>query len=104
MTVFALTVNGVAVDCVLADSPDLLMDDPRLEIPGSRWIETNGFGGIGYVYDDDRQMFMPPKPFASWEWDADFQTWAPPHAPPTNEEMRWRWDEDTLSWVEASAN
>lgn len=43
---------------------------------GGRWIQTsyNGnvrkmFAGIGYIYNEEFDFFLPPKPYPSWELD-----------------------------------
>ena len=57
------------------------------------------YAGIGYVYDPQRDAFIPPKPFASWVLDENTCLWAAPTPMPTDGKM-YRWDEDTTSWVE----
>ena len=55
------------------------------------------YAGIGYSYDDTRDAFIPPKPFASWNLNEDTCLWEAPVAYPTDGEM-YRWNEDTTSW------
>jgi hypothetical protein len=57
------------------------------------------YAGIGYTYDEDRDAFIPPKPFNSWLLDEDTCLWNAPVAMPTDDKM-YAWDEDTTSWVE----
>lgn len=57
------------------------------------------YAGIGYVYDPQRDAFIPPKPYTSWQLDEDTCLWAAPTPMPTDGKM-YRWDEDTVSWVE----
>jgi hypothetical protein len=57
------------------------------------------YAGIGYTYDEDRDAFIPPKPFDSWLLDEDTCLWNAPVAYPTDEKF-YTWDEDTISWVE----
>jgi hypothetical protein len=60
------------------------------------------FGSIGFVYDESRDAFIPPKPFNSWILDESTCLWEPPiPAPKLNENgLGFAWDEETLSWVE----
>jgi hypothetical protein len=63
--------------------------------PGFR----KNYAGIGYVYDAQRDAFIPPKPFNSWVLDEETCIWNAPIAMP-NDGKFYRWDEDTVSWVE----
>ena len=56
------------------------------------------YAGIGYIYDEQRDAFIPPKPFPSWVLDEFSCLWIPP-IPYPNDGNRYYWDEGTLSWV-----
>jgi len=53
--------------------------------------------GIGYTYDEDRDAFIPPKPFNSWILDEDTCLWNAP-IPYPNDENRYKWNEENQSW------
>jgi hypothetical protein len=53
--------------------------------------------GIGYVYDEDRDAFIPPKPFNSWILNEDTCLWNAPVVYP-NDENSYIWNESTLTW------
>jgi hypothetical protein len=53
--------------------------------------------GIGYTYDEDRDAFIPPKPFNSWILNEDTCLWNAPVAYP-QDNNRYTWNEQTLSW------
>ena len=53
--------------------------------------------GIGYTYDEDRDAFIPPKPFNSWILNEDTCLWQPP-IPYPNDENRYKWNEQNQSW------
>jgi hypothetical protein len=57
---------------------------------------------LWWTWDANRQRFIPPQPFPSWEYDDD--TWR--HEPPTPMPIdgEWLWDEDTLAWIDATAD
>jgi hypothetical protein len=57
------------------------------------------YAGIGYSYDPQRDAFIPPKPFASWQLDEATCLWQAPTPMPQDGKM-YSWDEDTTSWVE----
>jgi len=53
--------------------------------------------GIGYTYDEDRDAFIPPKPYQSWILNEDTCLWNTPVAMPINDN-RYTWNESTLTW------
>ena len=53
--------------------------------------------GIGYTYDEDRDAFIPKKPFNSWILNEDTCLWNAPVAYP-QDDNRYTWNEQTLSW------
>jgi len=56
------------------------------------------YAGIGYTYDEDRDAFIPPKPYDSWILDEDTCLWEAPV--PMPEDGMYTWDEETVNWVE----
>jgi hypothetical protein len=60
------------------------------------------YASLGYIYDQERDAFVPPKPeeFPSWVLNEDTCAWEPPIARPQEEGKLFDWDEPTLSWVE----
>ena len=57
--------------------------------------------GIGFTYDEDRDAFIPPKPYASWTLNESTCDWEPPVAKPDSESgERYKWNESTKSWDE----
>ena len=55
------------------------------------------FAGIGMIYDEDRDAFIPKKPFNSWILNEDTCLWNAPVAYP-QDENKYKWNEQTLSW------
>ena len=53
--------------------------------------------GIGYTYDEDRDAFIPKKPFNSWILNEDTCLWNAPVAYP-NDGEKYTWNELTLAW------
>jgi hypothetical protein len=53
--------------------------------------------GIGYTYDEDRDAFIPKKPYNSWILNEDTCLWESPVAKP-NDENEYTWNESTLTW------
>ena len=53
--------------------------------------------GIGFTYDEDKDAFIPPKPFASWTLNEETCLWDPPVVKPDDGE-RYVWNESTTTW------
>ena len=56
------------------------------------------FGNIGFIYDENRDAFMPTQPYPSWTLNEDTCLWEPPVPFPTDGQL-YNWDEPTTSWV-----
>ena len=56
------------------------------------------YAGIGYTYDEARDAFIPPKPYASWNLNEDTCLWEPPVPHPEGDGF-YAWDEDSQSWL-----
>jgi len=53
--------------------------------------------GIGYKYDFERDAFIPPKNYKSWELNEETCSWDPPVAKPDDGQI-YNWNEDTKTW------
>ena len=71
------------------------------------WVQTsyNGnirknFAGIGWKYDQTRDAFIPPQPYASWVLNELTCDWDAPVDMPTDadENEYYEWNESTISW------
>lgn len=67
-------------------------------------VHTNGgtpfrknYAGIGYSYDEQRDAFIPPKPFSSWILDENTCQWSAPVPMPTDRQ-RYMWNEENQTW------
>ena len=56
------------------------------------------YAGIGYIYDEDRDAFIPPKPFNSWILNESTCDWDSPIPYPTDEQ-NYFWNEENQSWT-----
>jgi hypothetical protein len=78
-----------------------------LNSDGSLGDQTKAFRknypGIGYTYDENRDAFIPPKPYNSWILDEDTCMWESPVPMPQTttdgKEDYYDWQESTLSWI-----
>ena len=55
------------------------------------------YAGIGYTYDEQRDAFIPQKPYASFILNEDTCLWEPPVPYPTDGEQ-YTWNEEDLQW------
>jgi hypothetical protein len=53
--------------------------------------------GIGYTYDEDRDAFIPKKPFNSWVLNETTCLWESPVAYP-NDGNKYYWNENKFNW------
>ena len=57
------------------------------------------YAGYGYYYDEQRDAFIPPKPYPSWVLNESTCLWAAPVARP-DDNKSYVWDETQVTWVE----
>jgi hypothetical protein len=67
------------------------------------WVQTSynanfrkQYAGVGCTYDKVNDVFISPKPYASWTLDSSFD-WQPPTAMPDDGED-YVWNETTKAW------
>jgi|TARA_B110000211_G_scaffold137352_1_gene157104 hypothetical protein len=56
------------------------------------------YAGVDYTYDETRDAFIGPKPYASWTLNETTCKWEAPVAEPTDGQ-RYKWNEETQQWV-----
>lgn len=69
-----------------------------------RWIRTSDdssfrkrFASKGFLYNDELDAFIPPKPFESWVLNSETCNWESPIPYPIDD-GEYTWNEDTQSW------
>jgi len=105
MSHFAKVENGIVTEVIVAEQ-----DVIDTGLFGSGWVQSSyvenneqrprhkNFAGIGYTYDQQKDAFIPLKPYASWTLNNETCLWNAPVACP-DDGKRYAWDEATLSWV-----
>lgn len=93
--------------------------DFLIENLGGTWVKTSyntrlnvhrqdgvplrkNFAGIGYIYDENRDAFIAPKPFESWVLDEATCGWEAPVPKPEQDDeelFSYVWDEESVSWL-----
>lgn len=110
--------NNVVVEVHVVNNDDILnLSFPSSEPVGieflnnwqgfpSTWKQTSynknfrkNYAGIGYIYDQQRDAFIPPKPFESWILNEETCLWEPPVEYPTDGKQ-YLWDEELVQWKE----
>lgn len=56
------------------------------------------YAGIGYLYSEELDAFIPPKPFESWVLNQETAQWQAPIPYPTDGVI-YRWEEEALEWI-----
>ena len=56
------------------------------------------YPGVGYIYDEDNDAFIPKKPHSNFVLNETTGLWEPPVAYP-DDGNQYRWDFDSESWV-----
>jgi hypothetical protein len=111
-----LGLNSKVIDVVVVDNEDILDKEGEeveqlgieslINITGYPfWIQTsyNGsirknYAGVGYRYDEDRDAFIPPKPYSSWVLDEETCKYEAPVPYPEDGEA-YQWNEELINWV-----
>ena len=116
MAHFAHITNGIVDNVIVIDAETLATGhwgDPQ------SWIQTSyntqagvhtlggtplrkNYAGVGYTYDQQRDAFIPPKPFESWILDETTCQWQAPTPMPTETGKLFSWDETTKSWKDTT--
>ena len=59
--------------------------------------KRKNFAGKGYTYDKEKDAFIPPKPYTSWNLNDTTCQWEPPTAYPSDGK-EYSWNELSKSW------
>ena len=121
-----INTDNIVVDVVVVKDNEILIDGAENEQKGVNflnntfehtnyiWKKTsyNTYGNVhmgggtpyrknyacmGYTYDEDRDAFIPPKPFNSWTLNETTCLWEAPVEWP-GDGKRYKWNEENRSW------
>ena len=124
MSHYAKVVNGTVTKVIVAE-PEFF--DKFVDSSAGEWIQTSyntkggvhydpntgkpsadqskalrkNYAGIGYTYDSERDAFIPPQPFDSWNLNETSGLWDAPSAMPTDG-VPYNWNESTQKWEEVN--
>jgi hypothetical protein len=122
MSHFAKVLNGFVVQVIVAD-PEFF--ETFVDTTPGTWIQTSyntrggvhyvpntntpsedqskalrkNYAGVGYIYDSDKDAFIPPKQFDSWVLNESTCLWEAPISYPDDGKF-YKWDESITNWVE----
>ena len=57
------------------------------------------YAAVGYTYDQQRDAFIPPKPYDSWVLNEDTCNWVAPIQRPDNDKIN-LWNENDKTWTQ----
>ena len=61
------------------------------------------YAGVGYKYEPDFDVFLPPQPYPSWKLNYTTYRWEAPVARPDNGDgFIWRWSEYNKEWIKVT--
>lgn len=112
MSHFAKVENGTVTQVIVAEQ-----DVIDTGLFGIGWVQTSyntyggqhsaggtplrkNYAGIGFTYDEVRDAFYSPQPFASWVLDEETCEWKAPTEYPTDGN-KYKWEEASLTWLPA---
>ena len=125
MAHFAKVLNGFVVQVIVAD-PEFF--ETFVDTTPGTWIQTSyntrggvhyvpntntpsedqskalrkNYAGVGYIYDSEKDAFIPPKQFDSWVLNESTCLWEAPVLYPDDGKF-YKWDESITNWVEVPA-
>ncbi len=107
---FAKIENGVVTQVIVAEQE--IIDSG---VFGNGWVQTSyntyggkhpqgkplrkNYAGIGFTYDEQKDAFIPPKPFPSWVLNDETCLWEAPISCPVDNKI-YAWNEENLNWAE----
>ena len=121
MAHFAKIENGIVTEVIVINNEDCgNLDFPESEPVGQGFLRSCGFtgtykqtsynanfrklyAGIGYTYNEELDIFVPPKPYPSWTYDAELGGWvAPVPQPEAEDDFFFEWHEQQRKWLKHS--
>jgi len=124
--------NNAVINVIVVHNNELLGNGVESEAKGiafcqslfgatTKWVQTSynksfrkNYASIGMYYDQERDMFLTPKPYPSWILNEDIGAWESPIPLPLDavgpftaelypgEGTVYVWNEDNQNWVEVT--
>ena len=113
MSHFAKIENGIVTNVIVAEQE-------FIDTQSGTWIQTSyntrgnvhygqdgepdggvalryNYAGVGYIYNEDNDVFYPPQPYESWTLNETTCLWEAPVAMP-QDDNQYTWNETNLNW------
>jgi hypothetical protein len=105
--------NNIVTRILVVNNEDITIDGIESESKGQEFLsKTLGLGGVwiqtsrsgsfrkrfaetGYLYNEEKNAFIPPKPFDSWTLNYETLDW---QAPKPQTQEGYVWNEETQEW------
>ena len=94
-----ITINGIENEQVGIDFMSNLLNYPFWKQTSYNGNFRKNYAGLGSYYDEQRDTFIPPKPYPSWILNEESCLWDSP-VPYPSDGKRYTWNEDILNWQE----
>jgi hypothetical protein len=103
--------NNIVTEVIVGKDENELLDGLTPEewygnFRGQRCIRTSYNGNIrknyasrGYIYNEELDAFIPPKPYSKWILNEETVQWESP-VPYPNDENNYTWNDDKIKWEE----
>lgn len=106
--------NNIVLRVIVVDNKDILDENGSESeaigvafchnLLGGSWKQTSynanfrkNYAGQGFSYDEERNAFIPPKPFSKWVLNEDTCQWEAP-IPYPDDEQRYSWNDESGEW------
>ena len=99
--------NNIVIRVVVGDNNDPAGDEGLSWLEnnlGGTWVKTSynakirkNYAGKSFIYDKERDAFIPPKQYFSWVLNEETCCWEAPIPYPTDGDV-YVWNEETTSW------
>jgi hypothetical protein len=99
--------SNVVIRVLVTDNDDPNGDEGYkwlIDNLGGTWVKTSyssnirkNYAGIGFTYDKNRDAFIAPKPYPSWQLVEATCQWEAPTPYPTDG-LTYFWNEEELAW------
>jgi len=117
MAYFAEIKDGIVQRVIVVSNSDIMENGKESEAKGiafckallgkdTEWVQTSynatirkNYAGPGFLYDKDRDAFLPPKPYPSWVLNEEKCVYYPPEERPLDGKD-YLWDEKVKAWEE----
>jgi hypothetical protein len=96
MAKFIQIENDVVVELIVADSIEFCIANHGEGF----WLEVDE-AGVGWIYLNEINKVVPPKPYASWILNQETLRWDSPKPFPNKDldTTFWKWEETAQDWV-----